>query len=101
MNFGTRLRELRNQKGLGLREAARLASVDPGLWSKYESSIRTPPKTDGGEEVIQRIAATVTRGIGSEEYHELVALAKLPEGTPGPLVRSYKNYLARTYKGRS
>jgi transcriptional regulator with XRE-family HTH domain len=44
MNFGDKLKELRIQKRLTLRDCAAVLQVDPSNWSKFERSITPAPK---------------------------------------------------------
>ena len=44
MNFGDKLKELRIQKRLTLRDCAAVLQVDPSNWSKFERSIIPAPK---------------------------------------------------------
>lgn len=44
MNFGDKLKELRIQKRLTLRDCAAALQVDPSNWSKLERSITPAPK---------------------------------------------------------
>jgi len=44
MNFGDKLKELRIQKRLTLRDCAAILQVDPSNWSKFERSITPAPK---------------------------------------------------------
>jgi transcriptional regulator with XRE-family HTH domain len=44
MNFGEKLKELRIQKRLTLRECAAILAVDASNWSKFERSVTPAPK---------------------------------------------------------
>ena len=44
MNFGDKLKELRIQKRLTLRDCAAILAVDASNWSKFERSITPAPK---------------------------------------------------------
>lgn len=43
MDFGDMLRDLRNQKGLTMRDVSRLAGVSPGEISRVETGVRQKP----------------------------------------------------------
>lgn len=44
MNFGDKLKELRIQKRLTLRDCAAILTIDASNWSKFERSITPAPK---------------------------------------------------------
>jgi len=70
--FGTFLKELREKRGLSLREFCRLANLDPGNWSKVERGLFPPPKS---RKVIDDIASVLLLARGSEERETLFDLA--------------------------
>lgn len=97
-NFGVKLRELRIERGLGLREAALQAGVDAAIWSKYETGARRPPnpasRPEPAEQVIRSIA-NVLKTETYDPYHDLLALATLPDGAPNETVNSLSRHYAR------
>ncbi len=66
-SFGNRIRELRKQAGIGLRELARLINKSPGYLSDVELE-RVPPPS---QEVIIRIAIVL-----DTDKDELLTVAK-------------------------
>ena len=66
-SFGNKIRELRKQAGIGLRELARLINKSPGYLSDVELE-RVPPPS---QEVIIRIAITL-----DTDKNELLTTAK-------------------------
>jgi transcriptional regulator with XRE-family HTH domain len=66
-SFGNKIRELRNQAGIGLRELARLINKSPGYLSDVELE-RVPPPS---QEVIIRIAIVL-----DTDKNELLTAAK-------------------------
>lgn len=101
--FGEMLRELRVEKGLGLREAARKSGIDHTLWSKYETGKRRPPnpatKPEEAEQVIHQISE-VLRDSEYDPSADLLALATLPDDVPKETVESLSNHFKRTFKRR-
>ena len=100
--FGDRIRELRISKGLGLREASRLANIDAGLWSKYESGERRPPspatKPEEAERLVRQISEILV--IETDPYPELLALATLPDDVPTTTVNSLSGHFKRRIRKR-
>lgn len=96
--FGKKLRELRIQKGYGLREAARLAGIDPTLWSRFETGSRRPPnpisKPDDAERIIRAISRVLIMK-GDDPFFHLMALANLPDDAPKEVVQSLSTYYKR------
>jgi transcriptional regulator with XRE-family HTH domain len=72
--FGLFLKELREKRGLSLREFCRLANLDPGNWSKVERGIFPPPKS---RKVIDDISSVLLLERGSEERETLFDLAAI------------------------
>jgi transcriptional regulator with XRE-family HTH domain len=74
--LGEHIHALRTSKGLGLREAARLAGVDPTWLSRLEQGLYTSPNTQS--------LARVARGLGVdiEEFYVVLGLTN-GDGLPG------------------
>jgi transcriptional regulator with XRE-family HTH domain len=65
--LGQRIRRLRDEKGLGLREAAKEIGISPAYLSRIETNEeKTPP----GEEVIRKLAKLL-----GDNIDELMSLA--------------------------
>lgn len=64
--LGARLRELREERNLGLRELARRTGVSPSFLSEIESGRRSPSDT-----VLEKLTAELE--VGSEELRTLHA----------------------------
>jgi transcriptional regulator with XRE-family HTH domain len=100
--FGQKVRELRIGKGLGLREAAGKAGIDPGLWSKYETGARRPPNPTTKSKDAERVILAIAKVVETDQhdpYPELLALATLPDDAPPDTIQSLsKHYTRRTKK---
>lgn len=103
LEFGTRLRELRLAKELGLRQAAKKADIDYTLWSKFETGKRHPPNPTTKPEESEILISKLSRVLSTPDYDpygELKALATLPEDVPIETRVSLENHfnLKRTFK---
>lgn len=67
--FGDMLRHMREQMNIGLREAAKRLTVDPGSLSKMENGLHAPPKNRSD---VLRIARKLNL---SEEWTEMLVVA--------------------------
>ena len=74
--FATRLKRLRIQKGLGLREFCLGNGFDPGNYSRLERGHFPPPRN----ETLQRYARALGLKEGSTEWIELFDLAAAERG---------------------
>ena len=74
MNFGDRLKELRIQKRLTLRDCAAALQVDPSNWSKLERSVTPAPKNI---EILESWAGFFgLTGEGKAGFFDLAALSR-------------------------
>jgi transcriptional regulator with XRE-family HTH domain len=80
MNFGPHIRDIREARGIGLRELARHLEVEPAYLSKIERSIFPPPS----EALIVKIASRL-----GEDPDRLLALAgKIPSDVKDIIIQS-------------
>jgi transcriptional regulator with XRE-family HTH domain len=78
--FGRFVKDVRESKGLSLREFCRLADLDPANWSKVERGIFPPPKS---RDCVADIATVLLLEKGSAEWDrlfELAAVGHIPAG---------------------
>ncbi|KPJ54998.1 hypothetical protein AMJ47_02995 [Parcubacteria bacterium DG_72] len=73
--FGEKLKKIRIEKGITLREASRLANYDPSNWSKIERGKMPPPSN---EKILRKWAEVL--GLNKEGIQEFVDEAKLVQG---------------------
>ena len=69
--FGRRLRELRERRGLKMRELARKARISPAFLSKVERGITTPPA--------ERKLRALAKALGEEPEVMLALAGRLPD----------------------
>lgn len=76
MDFGERLRQLREAKGLSMRQLAERSEVDVGVISRVERGQYKPPKIT----TIGKLARAL--GLNNEEEEELLRLSGRLEPEP-------------------
>jgi len=77
--FGQYVKELREKRGLSLREFCRLANLDPSNWSKVERGMLAPPRN---RKCLNDIASVLLVDKDSEEWHMLfdtAAIGHIPD----------------------
>ena len=84
--FGRYVKELREKRGLSLREFCRLAGLDPSNWSKVERGLLSPPRS---QKALNDIAGVLLVAKGTEEWHMLFDRAAIGH-IPGELVGGNK-----------
>ena len=77
--FGQYVKELREKRGLSLREFCRLTNLDPSNWSKVERGLLAPPRNS---KCLNDIASVLLVEKDSEDWHmlfETAAIGHIPE----------------------
>ncbi len=75
--FGEKLKELRLNRSLSIRQFCKKTALDPGNVSKWERGLLKPPQTT---EVLERIAAILDLEPGSDTYKDFFASAAVSSG---------------------
>ncbi|UMX48072.1 MAG: helix-turn-helix domain-containing protein [Candidatus Nealsonbacteria bacterium DGGOD1a] len=75
--FGQHLKELRTEKGLGLREFCKIVDYDPSNWSKIERGIIAPP---ADEEILRKWAKVLGISGKEEALRDFVDEASIAQG---------------------
>ncbi|MFH1137154.1 MAG: helix-turn-helix transcriptional regulator [Pseudomonadota bacterium] len=75
--FGEYVKQLRIEKGIGLRDFCRRLSHDASNWSKIERGLVPPPQN---EEKISEVAAVLGLAPASDSYRELMDKAAIDAG---------------------
>ena len=88
--FGGYLKELRLERGFGLREFARGIGMDVGNLSRIERSKTSPPRA---MEILQRIAKVLGIKKGAEEWDRLLDLSRADQ--PDRLAPDVAEYAAK------
>ena len=76
-SFGTQLKRLRIERGLTLREFARILDKDVGNLSKLERGLLSPPKD---ESIVRSYLDALGLEQDSEQAKELIVLASVGAG---------------------
>jgi transcriptional regulator with XRE-family HTH domain len=74
--FGPRLRQMRLDRGLTLREFCERAEADPGNYSRIERGLFAPP----GLDIIRQYVEVLGIKAGSDEYTSLLDAAAVDRG---------------------
>jgi len=77
MGFGRKIKDLRLEKRLSLREFSRQILMDASNWSKIEREVMPPPKD---EEKLMKIAQVLDVPLESDQYSTLRDLAAIDSG---------------------
>lgn len=72
--FGRYVKDLREKRGLSLREFCRLANLDPSNWSKVERGLLSPPRS---RKVLNDIASVLLIPKDTEEWHTIFDMAAI------------------------
>lgn len=75
MTLGQRIREVRQQRGMGLRELARAASVPHNTLSQLERDLRTDITTATAKRLARALQVSVDYLVGMYEEDETMAAA--------------------------
>lgn len=77
MGFGRKIKDLRIEKRLSLREFSRQIHMDASNWSKIEREVMPPPQD---EEKLMKIAQVLDVPFESDQYSTLRDLAAIDSG---------------------
>jgi transcriptional regulator with XRE-family HTH domain len=77
MGFGRKIKDLRLEKRLSLREFSRQIHIDASNWSKIEREVMPPPQD---EEKLMKIAQVLDVPFESDQYSTLRDLAAIDSG---------------------
>jgi len=75
--FGTLLKRLRAERGIGLREFCLMNGLDPGNHSKMERGYYSPPQK---RELLEKLAVALDLSPGSDDWQEFFDVAAAERG---------------------
>jgi transcriptional regulator with XRE-family HTH domain len=76
-NFGAKLKKIRIEQGLSLREICRITNYDPSNWSKVERGVISPPSD---EKVLSKWAKALRLKQNTKEFQRFIDEARIAQG---------------------